>query len=142
MYAVAFFAGSWPPSPGLLPWAILISSWSARARYWAVTPKRADATCLIRASWRSPVAVGVYQAGILAALAGVRGAAGALDADRQRLVGLRRERADRHRRHDEAADDVAGGLDVGEVDGGRRRRRGGFAARRGRPTPGPASADR
>ena len=63
MYAVAFFAGSWPPSPGLLPWAILISSWSARARYWAVTPKRADATCLIRASWRSPVAVGVYQAG-------------------------------------------------------------------------------
>ena len=24
--------GSWPPSPGLEPWAILISSWSARAR--------------------------------------------------------------------------------------------------------------
>ena len=57
---------------------------------------------------------------ILAAFAGVRRAAGALDADRQRLVGLRREGADRHRRHDEAADDVAGRLDVGEGDGGGR----------------------
>ena len=33
MYAVALRPGSWPPSPGLEPWAILISSWSARARY-------------------------------------------------------------------------------------------------------------
>ena len=121
MYAVAFFAGSWPPSPGLLPWAILISSWSARARYWAVTPKRADATCLIRASWRSPVAVGVYQAGssppspVFAApparwmpIVSAWWASG-------------ESAPDRHRRHDEPADDVAGGLDVGEVDGGRRR---------------------
>jgi hypothetical protein len=32
MNAVAFLPGSWPPSPGFEPWAILISSWSARAR--------------------------------------------------------------------------------------------------------------
>ncbi len=57
---------------------------------------------------------------ILAPFAGVRRAAGALDADRQRLVGLRREGADRHRRHDEAADDVAGRFDVGKADGGGR----------------------
>ena len=55
--------GSWPPSPGLEPWAILISSWSARARYVAVTPNRAEATCLIRASWRRPSGPGAYQAG-------------------------------------------------------------------------------
>ena len=55
--------GSWPPSPGFEPCAILISSWSARARYAAVTPNRADATCLIRASWRRPSGPGTYQAG-------------------------------------------------------------------------------
>ena len=32
MNGVAFFPGSWPPSPGFDPWAILISSCSARAR--------------------------------------------------------------------------------------------------------------
>ena len=62
--------------------------------------------------------------GILAALAGVRGAAGTLDADRQRLVGFGAQRADAHRRDDEAADDVAGGLDLRERDG----RRGGADA--------------
>ena len=63
MYAVALRPGSWPPSPGLEPWAILISSWSARARYAAVTPNRAEATCLIRASRRRPSGPGAYQAG-------------------------------------------------------------------------------
>ena len=63
MYAVALRPGSWPPSPGFEPWAILISSWSARARYAAVTPNRADATCLIRASWRRPSGPGAYHAG-------------------------------------------------------------------------------
>src|SRR5204862_5035885 len=37
-----------PPSPGLLPCAILICSSSADRRYAGVTPKRADATCLVR----------------------------------------------------------------------------------------------
>ena len=63
MKAVAFFPGSCPPSPGFEPCAILISSCSARARYSAVTPKRADATCLTAASLRSPSADGAYQAG-------------------------------------------------------------------------------
>ena len=88
MYAVALRPGSWPPSPGFEPWAILISSWSARARYVAVTPNRADATCLIRASRRSPSGPGRVPGRVLAALAGVRGAAGPLDADRQGLVRL------------------------------------------------------
>ena len=39
--------GSWPPSPGLAPWAILISTWSAAIRKLGVTPNRPDATCLI-----------------------------------------------------------------------------------------------
>ena len=103
MYAVALRAGSWPPSPGFEPWAILISSWSARARYAAVTPNRAEATCLILASCRSPSGPGRVPGGVLAALAGVRGAAGALDADRQRLVGLGESAPTRHRRHDEPA---------------------------------------
>ena len=63
MYTVTFRPGSWPPSPGFEPWAILISSWSARARYSAVTPKRADATCLIFASVGRPSSPGAYHAG-------------------------------------------------------------------------------
>ena len=83
--------GSWPPSPGLEPWAILISSCSARARYSAVTPNRADATCLIRASGRCAAGprLGPVPGGILAALAGVRGTADALDPEGQRPVRLR-----------------------------------------------------
>ena len=46
--AVTLWPGSWPPSPGLEPWAILIWSSSACAAYSAVTPNRPDATCLIR----------------------------------------------------------------------------------------------
>ena len=123
--------GSWPPSPGFEPWAILISSWSARARYVAVTPNRADATCLIRASWRRPSASGRVPGRVLAALAGVRGAAGPLDPDRQRLVGLGAQRADAHRRDDEAAHDRARVLDL--VERRRRPRVGGRAARRAGP---------
>src|SRR5512142_3445260 len=56
--------GSWPPSPGLAPWAILI--WSSRAltRYSLVTPKRPDATCLIAEFFESPSSlVHLYRAG-------------------------------------------------------------------------------
>src|SRR6266508_5850763 len=52
--AVTLCPGSWPPSPGLEPWAILICSSSAETRYSAVTPKRAEATCLIRSLAESP----------------------------------------------------------------------------------------
>ena len=51
---VTFIPGSWPPSPGLAPWATLISSSSQALRYSAVTPKRPDATCLIFAEGLSP----------------------------------------------------------------------------------------
>src|SRR6185503_1867486 len=51
---------------------------------------------------------------VFAALAGVRGAARPLDADGQGLMGFGAQRADAHRRHDEAANDVAGRLDVGK----------------------------
>src|SRR5207244_3352297 len=43
--AVTLCPGSCPPSPGFDPWAILISSSSARTRYCVVTPKRPEATC-------------------------------------------------------------------------------------------------
>ena len=38
--------GSWPPSPGFAPWAILICRSSALTRYSLVTPNRPLATCL------------------------------------------------------------------------------------------------
>src|ERR1051326_4126068 len=63
MRSVTLWPGSCPPSPGFEPWAILISSSSARARYAVVTPKRPDATCLMRLSARSLPSSGVYVAG-------------------------------------------------------------------------------
>jgi hypothetical protein len=54
MYSVTLPPGSWPPSPGFAPWAILIWIWSADDRYSAVTPKRPDATCLMRERSESP----------------------------------------------------------------------------------------
>jgi hypothetical protein len=54
MYSETLWPGNWPPSPGLAPWAILICSWSALARYSAVTPKRPEATCLIAERRLSP----------------------------------------------------------------------------------------
>src|SRR3954468_22876327 len=38
--------GSWPPSPGFAPCAILICRSSALTRYSLVTPKRPEAICL------------------------------------------------------------------------------------------------
>src|SRR5579875_2342042 len=53
--------GSWPPSPGLAPWAILICRSSALTRYSLVTPNRPDATCLMALRRRSPFGSGVYR---------------------------------------------------------------------------------
>jgi len=44
IYALTFFPGSWPPSPGLAPCATLISNWSALTKNVGVTPKRPEAT--------------------------------------------------------------------------------------------------
>src|SRR5215472_12150237 len=52
--------GSWPPSPGLAPWAILICRSSAFTRYSLVTPNRPLATCLIADLRRSPLASAAY----------------------------------------------------------------------------------
>src|ERR1043166_4042266 len=49
--------GSWPPSPGFAPCAILIWSSFALTRYSLVTPKRPDATCLIAEFFESPCAL-------------------------------------------------------------------------------------
>src|SRR5579884_2581147 len=55
--------GSWPPSPGLAPCAILICTSSAFTRYSLVTPNRPLATCLTADRRRSPPGSGTYLAG-------------------------------------------------------------------------------
>src|SRR5580698_6386753 len=57
--ALTLWPGIWPPSPGLEPWAILISISVALARYSAVTPNRPEATCLMRRFLESPFSIGV-----------------------------------------------------------------------------------
>src|SRR4029450_6061975 len=94
--------GSWPPSPGLEPWAILICSSTALARYSGVTPKRPEATCLIR-ELRSVVK-----------RPRVAAPPGPVMAPRRRLVGLGRERAVAHGRGGEAAQHLRGRLDLVE----------------------------
>src|ERR1039458_3232982 len=63
IHGYTFAPGSWPPSPGLAPCAILI--WSSRAltRYWLVTPKRPEATCLMAEFLLSPLGIGSYREG-------------------------------------------------------------------------------
>src|SRR3981189_3557993 len=51
--------GSWPPSPGLAPCAILICRSSALTRYSADTPKRPEATCLMAERMESPLGSGL-----------------------------------------------------------------------------------
>src|SRR5579871_3121075 len=111
MLASTLWPGSWPPSPGLAPWAILIWMSSALTRYSAVTPKRPDATCLIAERQR------LEAIGLLAALAGVRAPADPVHGDRQRRVRLARDRAEAHRPGREALYDVDRGLDLVERHG-------------------------
>src|SRR5882762_5685406 len=63
IHGYTLFPGSWPPSPGLAPCAILICKSSALTRYSLVTPNRADATCLMALRRESPFASRVYLAG-------------------------------------------------------------------------------
>ena len=51
--------GSWPPSPGFAPCAILICRTSALTRYSVVTPNRPEATCLIAERFESPLSSGL-----------------------------------------------------------------------------------
>src|SRR6266545_4945118 len=63
IHGYTLWPGSWPPSPGLAPCAILICRSSALTRYSLVTPNRADATCLIALLRESPLGSGTYRAG-------------------------------------------------------------------------------
>src|ERR1700723_3210922 len=58
IHGYTLFPGSWPPSPGLAPCAILICRSSALTRYSLVTPNRPLATCLTAERRRSPLASG------------------------------------------------------------------------------------
>ena len=55
MYASTLGPGSWPPSPGLAPWATLISNWRPLRRYSGVTPKRPEAICFMAEQAVSPL---------------------------------------------------------------------------------------
>ena len=77
-----------------------------------LTPKRPEATCLIAERRESPLASRRVADGVLPALAGVRAPAEAVHRDRQRLVGLARERAERHRAGREVLDDLLRRLDL------------------------------
>ena len=59
MVASTLWPGSWPPSPGLAPCAILICIMSELTRYSVVTPKRPLATCLMAERIESPLAIGL-----------------------------------------------------------------------------------
>src|ERR1700749_4378803 len=62
IHGYTLFPGSWPPSPGFAPWAILICSSEALTRYSLVTPNRPEATCLIAGFLLSPFGIGTYGA--------------------------------------------------------------------------------
>src|SRR5947209_20494180 len=55
--------GSWPPSPGLAPCAILICRSSAFTRYSLVTPNRPLANCLTADRFESPLGSGWNRSG-------------------------------------------------------------------------------
>ena len=55
IHGYTLWPGSWPPSPGLAPWAILIWMSSALTRYSLVTPKRPEAACFTALRRRSPL---------------------------------------------------------------------------------------
>ena len=58
MNSVTLKPGSCPPSPGLAPWATLISISRHWFRYSAVTPNRPEATCFTAELASSPFARG------------------------------------------------------------------------------------
>src|SRR5262249_37197520 len=117
--------GSWPPSPGFAPCAILICIMSELTRYSAVTPKRPDATCLIADLMESPFGNGLKRSDssprvrhrfgplcVFGALAGVGFAADTVHGDGKRRVCLARDRSERHGAGREAPHNVLCRLDV------------------------------
>ena len=109
--------GSWPPSPGLAPWAILICS---SVGVDEVVGGHAEATRGDLLDGRAhAVAVGQrHEASrVLAALAGVGASAQAVHGDGQGRVGLPGDGPERHGPGGEALDDAAGWLDLLDGDG-------------------------
>src|ERR1700730_17638433 len=104
--------GNWPPSPGLAPCAILICIMSELTKYSVVTPKRPDATCLIAERMDSPFGSGLKRAASSAASPGIRAPADPVHGDRERSMGLARDRAERHGTGREPAHDGLGGFDL------------------------------
>ena len=106
--------GSWPPSPGLAPCAILICSSSALTRYSVGDAEAARGDLLDRRAHRIAVGQRLEAVALLAALAGVRLAADAVHRHGQRGVRLAADRAEAHRAGGEALDDLARRLDLVE----------------------------
>ena len=108
--------GSWPPSPGLAPCAILICIMSELTN----TPRRhaeaARGDLLDRRAHGIAVRQRLEAVGLLAAFAGIRLAADAVHRDGERGVRFARDRAERHRAGGEAAHDALGGLDLLDRD--------------------------
>src|SRR3954447_12206181 len=61
-HGYTLWPGSWPPSPGLAPCAILIWISSELTRYSLVTPNRPEATCLMALRLLSPLGKGLNRA--------------------------------------------------------------------------------
>ena len=59
MVLSTLWPGSWPPSPGFAPCAILICITSELTRYSVVTPNRPEATCLIDERMELPFGSGL-----------------------------------------------------------------------------------
>src|SRR6218665_879596 len=136
MWSETLAPGSWTPSPGLAPWAILIWIWSADERYSAVTPKRPEATCLMRLRSESPPCSGRATSALSAPippfpqspplltiplssppLAVFAIAADAVQGHGRRAMRLGGDRTQRRRAGGKALDDFPGRLDL--IDGNR-----------------------
>src|ERR1700723_2790897 len=96
IHGYTLLPGSWPPSPGLAPCAILICRSSALTRYSLVTPNRPLATCLTADRRRSPLRSGVDRAGSSPPSPVFDRAPHPVHRDSQRLVRLGRDRAVGH----------------------------------------------
>ena len=129
--------GAGRPRRACEPWAILISSWSARARYSAVTPNRADATCLICESCRPPSSPGAYQAGSSPPSPVFAAPPSAWIPSVSTPVGLGRERADAHRRRRRSAATIERASSTSSSGSGRRRSRRGARGSPSRTSGGP-----
>ena len=110
--------GSCPPSPGLAPWATLISISRQLFRYSAVDAEPSRGDLLDRRGGVVAVGARLVARRILAALAAVGFGADPVHGDRQGLVRFRRQRAEADARCDQPLADLGDAFDF--VDRNRR----------------------